>query len=218
MDPSRETETMTVKKTLAALAMTVAMPLSALASEGAERLTRMLEPLQTFEATFEQQILDAGGERLQEAQGRMWLSRPGKFRWEVDAPYQQEVISDGEEVILHDPDLEQVTIQALDQRVTHTPALLLSGSAGDLTESYDVSRQQQGSAETFTLVPKSADTLFEELKMTFRGEALATLQMTDSTGQRTAIEFRDARVNEAIDDSRFTFEIPDGTDVIRDTQ
>jgi len=42
--------------------------------------------------------------------------------------------------------------------------------------------------------------------------------MTDSTGQRTAIEFDNVRMNESLDDSRFTFEIPEGTDVIRDTR
>lgn len=209
---------MTVKKTLAALTMTLAVPMTALASEGAERLADILEPLQTYVADFEQQILDGSGQRLQEARGRMWLSRPGKFRWEVDAPYEQLVISAGEEVTLYDPDLEQATVQALDQRVTHTPALLLSGSADELTGSYDVTRRQEGSSETFTLVPKDADTLFEELQMTFRGEALDLLQMTDSTGQRTAIEFDNVRMNEPLDDSRFTFEIPEGTDVIRDTQ
>ncbi len=209
---------MTVKKTLAAAAIGLAMPLSALASEGAERLTRILEPLETYEASFEQQILDASGDRLQEARGRMWLSRPGKFRWEVDAPYQQLVVSDGEEVVLYDPDLEQATVQALDQRVTHTPALLLSGSADELTGSYDVTRHQQGSAERFILVPRDADTLFEELEMTFRGERLTGLEMLDSTGQRTAIEFDEVRMNPTIDDARFAFEIPEGTDVIRDTQ
>lgn len=208
---------MTLKKTLAALTMMLALPVTALASEGAARLATMLEPLETYQASFEQQILDGSGQRLQQASGTMWLSRPGKFRWEVDAPYQQEVISDGSEVYLYDPDLEQVTVQALDQRVTHTPALLLSGSASELTENYDVTRQQQGSNESFRLVPKSPDTLFEELEMTFRGEELRGLEMTDSTGQRTAIEFRDVRMNQSIDDSRFTFEIPDGTDVIRDT-
>ncbi len=126
-------------------------------------------------------------------------------------------MSNGSEVYLYDPDLEQVTVQALDQRVTHTPALLLSGSASELTANYEVSRSQQGSAETFRLVPKTADTLFEELEMTFRGEQLRGLQMTDSTGQRTAIEFLDVRANHAIDDGIFTFDIPAGTDVIRDT-
>lgn len=209
---------MSVKKTLTALALTLVMPATALASEGADRLTRILEPLETYEARFEQLILDGSGERLQQANGQMWLSRPGKFRWEVNAPYQQEVISDGSEVYLYDPDLEQVTVQALDQRVTHTPALLLSGSARELTESYEVTRQQQGGNETFRLVPKSPDTLFEELQMTFRSERLAALQMIDSTGQETVIEFSDVRTNHAIDESRFAFQIPEGTDVIRDTQ
>lgn len=209
---------MTVKKSLAALTMMVALPISALASEDAERLAAILEPLETYVADFEQQILDGSGQRLQEARGRMWLSRPGQFRWEVDAPYEQLVVSAGDEVTLYDPDLEQATVQALDQRVTHTPALLLSGSADELTSSYDVTRRQQGSSETFTLVPKDPDTLFEELQMTFRGEVLNLLQMTDSIGQRTAITFDDVRTNEPLDDSHFTFEIPEGTDVIRDTQ
>ncbi|EWH00830.1 outer membrane lipoprotein chaperone LolA [Halomonas sp. BC04] len=208
---------MTVKKSLATLTMMLALPVAAFASEGADRLASILEPLQTYQASFEQQILDGSGQRLQQASGTMWLSRPGKFRWEVDAPYQQEVISDGSEVYLYDPDLEQVTVQALDQRVTHTPALLLSGSASELTENYEVTRQQQGSNESFRLVPKSPDTLFEELEMTFRGEELRGLEMTDSTGQRTAIEFRDVGMNQSIDESRFTFDIPDGIDVIRDT-
>lgn len=206
---------MSMKKILAALALTL-VPAVALASEGADRLTRILEPLQTYEARFEQLILDGSGERLQQANGRMWLSRPGKFRWEVDAPYRQEVVSDGREVYLHDPDLEQVTVQELDQRVTHTPALLLSGSTSELTESYEVSRQQQGGSETFRLVPKLPDTLFEELQMTFNDERLAALQMIDSTGQETVIEFSDIRINDDIADSRFAFQIPAGTDVIRD--
>ncbi|TDO06858.1 MULTISPECIES: outer membrane lipoprotein chaperone LolA [Halomonas] len=208
---------MTVNKILAVLTMTLIAPVSVLASEGAERLAELLEPLETYVADFEQQILDGSGQRLQEARGRMWLSRPGKFRWEVDAPYEQLVVSAGEEVILYDPDLEQATVQPLDQRVTHTPALLLSGSADELTGSYEVTRQQQGVSETFTLVPRNPDTLFEQLKMTFRGETLDLLQMTDSTGQRTAIAFDNVRVNEPLDDSRFTFEIPAGTDVIRET-
>ncbi|SFU40204.1 outer membrane lipoprotein chaperone LolA [Halomonas korlensis] len=208
---------MIMNKPLAVLAMTFAMPLAAFASEGAERLTLMLEPLKTYSADFEQQILDGSGQRLQEASGRIWLSRPGRFRWEVDAPYQQLVVSDGEEVIVYDPDLEQATVRELDHRVTHTPALLLSGSADELTESYTVSRSQRGNAESFTLMPRDPDTLFEELEMTFYGEQLGQLQMTDSTGQRTAIEFNEVEQNSDIADSRFQFEIPEGTDVIRES-
>ncbi|WP_136247726.1 outer membrane lipoprotein chaperone LolA [Halomonas borealis] len=209
---------MTMKRSLAALALVALTPLSAMADQGAERLARMLEPVDTYVADFDQQILDGSGQRLQEANGRMWLSRPGRFRWEVNAPYEQVVVSDGEQVTLFDPDLAQATVQPLDERVTHTPALLLSGSAGQLTDNYEVTSSQQGTAEIFELVPKSPDTLFEELKLTFYGERLGFLQMTDSTGQRTAIEFDDVEQNVSVEDARFDLTLPEGTDVIREAQ
>ncbi|WP_148254369.1 outer membrane lipoprotein chaperone LolA [Aidingimonas lacisalsi] len=211
---------MKFKTSLLLLPLSAAMlPLSVSADEGADRLTALLEPLETYRADFEQHILDGSGERLQEANGRMWLSRPGQFRWEVNAPYRQEVVSDGEDVYLYDPDLEQVTVRGLDQRITHTPALLLSGDASDLTDSYDVDYQQQEGHDVFTLTPQTADTLFEELSMAFDGdERLTMLEMTDSTGQRTAIEFSSIQVNANIDDSHFEFDIPDGVDVIRESE
>ena len=184
--------------------------------EAAERLTERLDPLENYHATFEQQILDGGGERLQSARGEMWLSRPGMLRWEVEAPYSQTVVSDGEDVYLYDPDLEQVTVQAMDDRVTHTPALLLSGSADELTASYDVFYEQQDGDDVFTLIPTLADTLFEELSMVFEGQILTELWMMDSTGQRTAITFSDITRNGSIDRGLFDFQIPEGTDVIRE--
>lgn len=208
---------MKLMTSLATIGIALLLPLAASADEqAASRLTRLLEPLKTYSADFEQQILDGSGQRLQETRGHIWLSRPGLFRWEVEAPYRQVVVSDGKEVYLHDPDLEQVTVQPLDNRVTHTPALLLSGKANALTENYEVSRQQQGATETFTLLPTSPDTLFEDLKLTFRSEQLRGLQMSDSTGQRTAIAFSNVEANTAIDDSRFEFEAPEGTDIIRE--
>ncbi|MGM0833026.1 outer membrane lipoprotein chaperone LolA [Halomonas qaidamensis] len=198
-----------------ALGLAFAAPM-AWANDAAERLTERLDPLENYQATFEQQILDGGGERLQSARGEMWLSRPGMLRWEVEAPYSQVVVSDGEDVYLYDPDLEQVTVQAMDDRVTHTPALLLSGSANDLTASYDVFHEQQDGDDVFTLIPISADTLFEELSMVFDDQTLTELWMMDSTGQRTAITFSDITRNGSIDRSLFNFDIPDGTDVIRE--
>lgn len=199
----------------AALGLTFAAP-AAWANDAAERLTERLEPLESYQATFEQKILDGSGERLQSATGEMWLSRPGMLRWEVEAPYSQIVVSDGSDVYLYDPDLEQVTVQPMDERVTHTPALLLSGNIGDLTESYDVVYDQENGEDVFTLIPSSADTLFEELSMVFDNDTLTQLWMMDSTGQRTLITFSDITQNGSIDRSLFNFDIPEGTDVIRE--
>ncbi|WP_280568786.1 outer membrane lipoprotein chaperone LolA [Chromohalobacter sp. 296-RDG] len=208
---------MRIFKLALVLGAVLALPSMAQAqADGVERLTNLLEPLESYSADFEQQILDGSGQRLQKVEGHMWLSRPGKFHWEVDAPYQQVVVSDGDKVYLYDPDLQQVSIRPLDTRVTHTPALLLSGSAEALTENYEVTSRQESGLETFTLIPKSPDTLFESLELTFEDDRLEGLEMEDSTGQRTAINFDDIDVNDDISASRFEFEIPDGADVIRE--
>ncbi|WP_346797429.1 outer membrane lipoprotein chaperone LolA [Halomonas sp. Bachu 37] len=186
-------------------------------ADAAQQLTQRLEPLQSYNARFDQQIFDGSGERLQQAHGEMWLSRPGLLRWEVEAPYTQTVVSDGEDVYLYDPDLEQVTVQEVDNRVTHTPALLLSGSVDELTQNYEVMHKQEDGKDVFMLVPISADTLFEELHLSFDDETLTRLLMTDSTGQRTAIHFSDISLNQWIDERQFVFDIPDNVDVIRDT-
>lgn len=209
---------MRILKLALALGVALALPLVAQAKTGdaAVRLANLLEPVKSYSADFEQQILDDSGQRLQKVEGHMWLSRPGKFHWEVDAPYQQVVVSDGNKVYLYDPDLKQVSIRPLDKRVTHTPALLLSGSTEALTENYAVTSRQKSGIQTFTLTPKSPDTLFESLELTFEDGRLEGLQMADSTGQRTAISFENIELNGDIAASRFDFEIPEGADVIRE--
>lgn len=204
-----------------AIGATLVLPLMAQAqaqagTDAAEHLTTLLESVTSYSADFDQQILDGSGQRLQETEGHMWLSRPGKFHWEVESPYRQVVVSDGDKVYLYDPDLEQVSIRPLDGRVTHTPALLLSGSVDALTESYAVTSRRANGQSIFTLTPKSPSTLFESLQLTFEDERLQGLQMKDSIGQRTAIAFDDIEINATIDPARFDFDIPEGVDVIRE--
>lgn len=94
-------------------------------SKDVARLTQLLETSKTLSARFSQLTLDGSGTQLQETAGDMSLQRPGLFYWHTDAPQEQLMVSNGKKVSLWDPDLQQVTIKTLDQRLTQTPALLL---------------------------------------------------------------------------------------------
>lgn len=181
-----------------------------------QRLTELLNQAQTIEARFSQLTLDGGGTQLQETAGQLALKRPGLFRWHTDAPMEQLLVSNSEKVWLYDPDLQQVTIQTLDQRLTHTPALLLSGDVSKIRENFDISYNEGGSVVDFILKPKSKDTLFDSLRLSFRNQVLNDMQLIDSIGQRTNILFLNVKMNEPQDDAQFTFEIPAGADVIQE--
>lgn len=180
------------------------------------RLTQLLEKSKTIEARFSQLTLDASGTRLQETSGQMTVQRPGLFYWHTDAPQEQVVVSDGKNVTLWDPDLEQATVKKLDERLTQTPALLLSGDISKISQSFDISSKEQGEVMDFTLKPKTKDSLFESLRLSFRRGLVNDMQLIDTTGSRTNILFNGVKANEAVPASRFKFDIPAGADVIKE--
>ena len=181
-----------------------------------QRLTQLLDQAQTLTARFSQLTLDGSGTQLQETAGELALKRPGLFRWHTDEPMEQLLVSNGEKVWLYDPDLEQVTIQALDQRLTHTPALLLSGDVSQIQDNFDITFKEGGNVVDFILKPKSKDTLFDSLLLSFRAGVLNDMQLIDSIGQRTNILFLAVKMNQPVDDAQFTFEVLEGADVIQE--
>ena len=205
-----------LRSTLSALCL-VSLPFTAAAQgqgQAAERLNELLSAAQTITADFSQMTLSSNGASMQETQGTLEVKRPGMFRWHTNPPLEQELVSDGKKIWLYDPDLEQVTIQQLDQRMSHTPALLLSGDVSTIEESFTISWNQGGTVEDFVLQPKDNGSMFDNLRLSFRDGMLNDMQMSDPVGQRTNILFRNVNMNPQLPDSRFTFEIPEGVDVI----
>ncbi|MEH6492415.1 outer membrane lipoprotein chaperone LolA [Halopseudomonas sp.] len=180
----------------------------------AKRLNELLSAANTMSATFSQMTLSSNGSSLQETTGQVTLQRPGMFRWHTDAPLEQVLISNGEKIWLFDPDLEQVTIQKLDQRLTHTPALLLSGDVSTLAENFSISWKEGSAVDDFVLSPKASDSMFETLRLSFRGGVINDMQLNDPIGQRTNILFQGVQLNQPVDAGQFNFTVPDWVDVI----
>jgi len=197
-----------------------ALSLSSVAAFAAEsdvqRLSQLLSNSKTIDARFSQLTLDASGTQLQETNGQMTVQRPGQFYWHTDAPQEQLVVSDGKNVTLWDPDLEQATIKKLDERLTQTPALLLSGDISKISQSFDITSKEQGEVMDFTLKPKTKDSLFDSLRLSFRRGLVNDMQLIDTTGSRTNILFNGVKVNEPVPAGRFKFDIPPNADVIKE--
>ena len=194
----------------------LAMPVVALAdqSQAAARLNDLLSQAKTIKADFSQMTLSSNGANMQDTTGTLVMKRPGMFRWHTDPPLEQELVSNGETIWLYDPDLMQVTVQKMDKRLTHTPALLLSGDVSTLQENFDITYTEGGNVVDFVLTPKVNDSMFETLRLSFRDGVINDMQMNDPIGQRTNILFQDVQLNPSVDPGQFTFDIPDGVDVI----
>jgi outer membrane lipoprotein carrier protein len=162
-------------------------------------------------------VVGNGGERVQESRGSMKAKRPGLFYWESKAPMAQHIVSNGDEMSVYDPDLEQVTVYKLNSDVQATPAALLSGEVDNLAQTYDVSIRRMGdNIHEFTLTPKSPDSLFVALQMSFFDGQLQEMRMEDSLSQISILSFDDIVLNGYIAASVFKPDYPAGVDIIRD--
>lgn len=178
-------------------------------------LADLLANKDTFAAEFEQISINSSGERAQVQHGTMLVSRPNRFRWQVNNPAPQLVISDGAEIFVYDELLEQVTITALEPDKLDTPALLLSGDVSAIDSNFEVTAQYYGETNEFILVPKASDNVFEKLVLRFVNNHLSEMEMSDSFGQKSVIIFRNSKVNQAISAQKFRFTIPENVDVFR---
>jgi outer membrane lipoprotein carrier protein len=183
---------------------------------GRQRVEQFLSGLEGLQAQFEQVLTDRSGQTIDAARGSLAIKRPDRFRWDYRDPYEQVIVSDGARVWLYDRDLEQVTVRKLDDTLSATPAMLLSG-AGKLAENFTVTDvQRDGRIEWVQMEPRRKDTDFTWVRLGFEGAALRYMHLGDKLGQTTRLEFRDVERNPPLDPARFTFTVPPGADVIGD--
>ena len=179
-------------------------------------LSKLLDQAKSMTGKFSQVTLDASGTRLQETNGELTLKRPGLFRWHTSAPQEQLLISDNQKIWLYDPDLMQLTIQKMDQRMSHTPALLLSGNVSEIQKNFTISAMPKANSQSFILIPKDKESLFNSLTLVFDGNTISRMVLVDNVGQRTSIAFKNIKMNVPVDNSLFKFTPPKGTDVIEE--
>jgi outer membrane lipoprotein carrier protein len=170
---------------------------------------------QTMRATFTQTVSDASGRRVAQASGEFAIARPGRFRWNVEKPYKQLLVGDGERVWIYDQDLNQVVVRNNDRALGTTPAALLAGKE-EVERAFDwKSLPAADGLEWLGATPKDRDSTFSELRLGFDSSGLAALEVVDNFGQHTSIRLANLERNPKLGADLFRFTPPAGADVVR---
>ena len=201
-----------------ALACAFLMLLSSAAlAASTERFAQFVGTTQTASAVFEQKVFDRSGKRVQESKGTLAFSRPGKFRWAYEKPFEQLIVGDGARVWVYDPDLQQVTVKRISQVMTSTPAALLAGN-NEAMRAFQLSdRGIRESLEWLEAIPKDKEGGFERVLLGFGFSGLEVMELADSFGQRTVLRLTSFERNPRLDPGLFRFVPPKGADVIGDS-
>ena len=179
-----------------------------------DSLKAFLDQTTSAKARFAQMVLDKNLKMLQQATGTMQFSRPGKFRWEYNKPYEQIIVGDGSRLWIYDKDLNQVTVRKLDRALGSSPAALLAGS-NEIEKNYTLAGigSQEG-LDWLEAVPRIKDNAFERIRLGFGKAGLEAMELRDQFGQVTVIKFADLERNPKLPPEAFRFTPPKGADVI----
>jgi outer membrane lipoprotein carrier protein len=181
-------------------------------ADSAYELQRRLGQVNQFSAQFVQTVTDSEGQTVQQSQGRVWLQRPARFRWEITAPEEMLVISDGQTLWMYTPLLQQVTATHLRDALENTPFLLMSSNELADWQRYQI--HQQG--DLFTLTPSQASGLLQRLSITVtRKGIIQEFTLLESEGSTSQFILQNMR-QRPIPQQQFTFKRPPG--VILDDQ
>ena len=198
------------RRVLASALSLVALPLrfeGALAAERVEhydaviQVESYLNSIKTLSALFLQ--VDSDGNVTN---GRFYLRRPGRLRFEYDDPSPLLIVADGIWLILHDRELGQVSRYPLFE----TPLGALVDEPVNLREKVEVVRVEQGLGILRVMVADRANPDEGWIDITFTEPPLLLRQwkVRDAQGGTIELSLTDIRVNQKLDPNLFFFEDP----------
>jgi outer membrane lipoprotein carrier protein len=195
--------------------LTGALLLAAAAAraDSIDTLKAFVSEVKTGRASFTQVVTSPDGAKKKTSNGSFEFARPNRFRFAYAKPYEQLIVGDGQKIWLHDPDLNQVTVRPMTEALGATPAALLAGT--NLDKDFSLKAlPDEGGQQWVQATPKQKDSGFQSVKVGFKGKQLAAVEIVDSFGQRSRLDFTQVEANAALPSDRFRFTPPAGADVL----
>jgi outer membrane lipoprotein carrier protein len=204
-----------MKRLLVRCSAAVVLGLAAWAAraDSVDTLKAFIRDVKTGRAQFTQTVTSPDGKKTKVSSGSFEFSRPNRFRFIYAKPFEQTIVADGQKVWIYDPDLNQASSRALGSALGATPAALLAG--GSLDKDFDLAPlPSKDGLEWVSATPKAKDGAFKSVRVGFRGNVLAAVEIVDSFDQRSLLLFTQFVAGLSLPADAFQFKPPPGADVV----
>lgn len=176
----------------------------------AQELQQKFGSFSYLNADFHQIVTSEEGSVLQESWGKLYIQRPGKFRWEVTKPDEELIVANGQTMWLYSPFIDQVTIVNLNEAIEGTPFILLSGASDKQWEKYQVTKKDS----VFTVSNKVDPKLNEVFSFTFdKNGKIVQFIVDEPEGQHSVFTLLHSPSQKALAKDVFSFDIPAGAEI-----
>ena len=204
------------------IALTIAASAAGAWADGLQSLEAFVRDVKSGRADFTQTVTAPSREgqpgRVKTSSGTFEFQRPGRFRFDYRKPFAQTIVADGQTLWLHDAELNQVTQRSQAQALGSTPAALIAAAPDLRALRADFkleSAPERDGLQWAKATPLARDGQLQSIEVGFQGNALASLEILDSFGQRSVLRFGKVEINPALGAAAFAFKAPAGADVLK---
>jgi outer membrane lipoprotein carrier protein len=156
------------------------------------------------------------------ATGKVYIKYPGMMRWEYEKPDRQIIVTDADRLWIYRPEDNQVM-------TGKAPTFFRDGKGASflsdirlIRQKFDISLEQGGPAENdlfyhLKLIPREKTLDISEIRLMVSRQTFNVLQVMTLNfyGDETRIDLINSAFNVNIEDSLFSFTIPQGVDVLQ---
>jgi outer membrane lipoprotein carrier protein len=170
-------------------------------------LKQKLSMIDTLSAQFVQRVFDSE-EEIYQANGRLYVAKPQKVRWETQFPEESLMVADGSAVWNVDTFVEQITIFDQESAITNNPLVLLTTLDNEVWSQFSISKISD-KPEAYEIQALESAAQIQRLTIFFAETSITAITSVDAQGQESRLEFSDVQLNARLEDALFNVDIPE---------
>jgi len=171
-----------------------------------------------FTADFSQTSSIKAMEITDSASGRAFFKRSGKMRWEYETPDRQIIITDAKTLWVFRPEDNQVMIGKAPSFFKGGKGFSFLSDMKVIRQKFDMVLEKETEKGFFVLklLPREKTYDIVEIFLWISRNTFDVVKILtyNSYGDETRIVFNHIQLKEKLDDSLFTFKVPEGTEVL----
>jgi len=192
------------------------------AEQVADRLQQLYDETSTFVADFQQiTTMQLRRARKKEASGTVIIKKPGFMRWDYRRPDVQVLLCDGQTLSLYTKKTGQMVTGSARQYLESDITYAFFTGKGSIIKDFKVLPPEDGPVTgdnlyRIRLIPKQPHPHVDVITVAVDKDSfvIRAMEILDRFGGRTVFLFNNIKRNIPIDDGRFQFTPPPGTEII----
>ncbi len=174
----------------------------------------------SLSGTFSQEVYWRRGYEVEASGGKFWFCKPDLLRWEYRYPERLLIVSDGKKVYFYSEEDREVLVFPPEKAFSRLVLGLLSGRI-EFSRRFKLLSGFPGEEGFYflELKPRKEESVSRiKLKVRSRNGEIREIWYWDPLGNLTHLALEKIKINPKIDKQKFSFQIPEGVEIIEETQ